>query len=84
MTKGLELLILHLCQERGPGKTICPSEVARAVETEEAAWRRLLPEIRRVASDMARDQKIAIYRKGRVIDPDAVKGVIRLGLPPRD
>lgn len=71
--------ILALTAARGIGKTICPSEVARAVDAE--AWRPLMKRVRRIAADMAKTGQIAIYRKGKVIGPDAMKGVIRLGLP---
>ncbi len=87
MTEGdraIEEMILRLCRARGPGKTICPSEVARALEPEEAKWRALLHKVRAVACRLSRDGSIAIYRKGKVIDPAAVRGVIRLGLLPDD
>ncbi|MEM9043989.1 MAG: DUF3253 domain-containing protein [Pseudomonadota bacterium] len=76
-------VILKLCEERGTGKTICPSEVARALTASEDVWRKLLPTVRAVAADLAREGRVEIYRKGRVIDPDLMKGVIRLGLAPR-
>ena len=71
--------VLTLVQARGIGKTICPSEVARALDTEN--WQRFLKPIRHEAQLMARDGQIAIYRKGKQIDPDLMKGVIRLGRP---
>lgn len=71
--------LLALVQARGTGKTICPSEVARALDSED--WQRHLKPIRREAQLLARDGQIAIYRKGKQIDPDLMKGVIRLGLP---
>ena len=37
--------------------------------------------VRRVAQNLAREGRIAIYRKGKPVDPDNFKGVIRLGLP---
>lgn len=74
--------ILRLCDARGRGKTVCPSEVARALEAEEAEWRALMPEVREVAAGLARAGRIAIYRKGEVVDDHDTGGVIRLGLPP--
>ncbi|MGJ3258274.1 MAG: DUF3253 domain-containing protein [Rhodospirillales bacterium] len=71
--------ILRLVGERGPGKTICPSEAARAERGDD--WRTLMKPVRRAAQKLAREGRIAIYRKGKPVDPDQVKGVIRLGLP---
>ena len=72
--------ILALTAARGIGKTICPSEVARAVNVDE--WRSLMTRVRRIAASMAKTGQIAIYRKGKIIDPSAMKGVIRLGMLP--
>jgi hypothetical protein len=70
--------ILRLVTERGPTKSICPTEAARALAPE--AWRSRLSDIRRVAADLARDGRIDIVRKGRAIDPALLHGVIRLRL----
>lgn len=62
---------------RGAGKTICPSEVARALAKD---WRILMPLIRDNAADMAGRGEITVTQKGqRVVAADA-KGPIRLGL----
>ncbi len=73
--------VVRLCEARGPGKTVCPSEVARALEAGEAAWRALMPEVREVAVALAREGRIAVYRKGRVVSDPEAGGPIRLGLP---
>ncbi len=71
--------ILRLVENLGPGKTICPSDVARAEREED--WRPLMKPVRRCAQRLARAGRIAIYRKGKPVDPETFKGVIRLGLP---
>ncbi|MEX0694856.1 MAG: DUF3253 domain-containing protein [Rhodospirillales bacterium] len=76
----LRACILKLLSERGPGKTICPSEAARIERGDD--WRSAMKPARRVAIKLAREGLISIYRKGKVVDPDSFKGVIRLGLPP--
>lgn len=76
---AIEKVILDLVHQRGAGKTICPSEAARRLDAEH--WRRLMPPVRDVAARMARAGQIQIRRKGKVIDPDTMRGVIRLGLP---
>jgi hypothetical protein len=71
--------ILGLVAERGEGKTICPTEAAKAVS--ESHWRKLLPDVRAEAVRLAKSGEIAIYRKGKPVDPENFKGVYRLGLP---
>ena len=71
--------ILDLVDARGPGKTICPSEAARAFDPE--GWRTRLRAVRATAVHLARTGRISIYGKGKVVDPNAFKGVYRLGLP---
>jgi len=68
--------MLRIAAERGPEKSLCPTDVARAVSAEN--WRPLLGAVRKVAADLARDGKIEILRKGKPISPDEIKGVIRL------
>lgn len=67
-------------REAGPGKSIDPSEPARALAGE-AQWQRLLPLVRRAAVALAREGRLVIYRKGKPVDPDDFRGVYRLGLP---
>jgi hypothetical protein len=71
--------ILRLVDACGPGKTIDPSDAARAERGED--WRSVMKPVRRCAQRLAREGRIAIYRKGKPVDPETVKGVIRLGRP---
>jgi hypothetical protein len=69
--------ILAQTSARGATKSICPSEVARALEPED--WQKLMPRIRREAAVLAREGRIDILRKGKPVDPEAeIRGVIRL------
>jgi len=63
--------------QRGAGKTICPSEVARAFGPD---WRGLMPLVRDVAAQMADDGQVLVTQKGQVVRMDAAKGPVRLGL----
>ena len=76
-TAEIEATILALTTQRGPAKSICPSEVARALRPD---WQSLLTEVRRVACRLAAAGQIDILRKGQVVEPVGVKGVIRLRL----
>lgn len=81
----LEATILDLVRERGDGKTICPSEAARALGGPHPdGWGPLMVPLRRAAVRLAEQGLIAIYRKGKPVDPNGFKGVYRLGLPRPD
>ena len=69
--------ILVLVRERGPSKTICPSDAARAVGGER--WRDLMDDARDIARKLAREGEVEISQKGEVVDPDATwRGPIRI------
>lgn len=73
----LAAAILALAGHRGPDKTICPSDAARAVGGE--GWRRHMDDARDVARDLARDGEVELSQKGDVLDPGADwKGPIRI------
>jgi hypothetical protein len=81
-TAAIEATILAAVQARGAGKSICPSEVARALAgPDEKAWRLLMHPIREAAKRLSAQGRVAILRKGRPIAPEQVRGVIRLALP---
>jgi Protein of unknown function (DUF3253) len=81
----LERAILELVAARGLDKTLCPSDVARAVGgVHPDGWGPLMQPIRRVAVRLAKEGRVVITRRGRAVDPDDFKGVYRLGLPRED
>ena len=78
----IEETILRLAAERGDGRTLCPSEAARALGGDKPdGWGPLMQPVRRVAVALAEAGRIVIYRKGKPVDPRDFKGVYRLGLP---
>jgi hypothetical protein len=78
----IEAEILHLTAERGPEKTICPSEVARAIAGDHPDhWGPLMQPVRRVAVRLAQEGRVIITRKGKAVDPADFRGVYRLGQP---
>jgi hypothetical protein len=78
----LAALILALCRQRGAGRSLCPSEVARAAAGAEGDWRGLMPAVRTAAIQLAEQGAITISQRGRPVAPDRIRGPIRLGLPP--
>lgn len=73
--------ILTQVRQRGVEKTICPSEVARFLET--GNWRALMPRVRAVGSNLAAIGLIAVTQKGQIVDPDTAKGAIRYRVTPQ-
>ena len=72
--------IKRLLRARAPTATICPSEVARALAPENAAaWRALMPQVRRVAAAMAATGLLRVTQRGMPVDANLAKGPIRLG-----
>ncbi|MEX0368653.1 MAG: DUF3253 domain-containing protein [Ruegeria sp.] len=75
---GISQAILDAVCARGPGKTICPSEVARALHDD---WRPLMPAVRRAAQSLADSGQVAVTQKGHPVNAVETRGPIRLGLP---
>jgi hypothetical protein len=86
--KNLTDMLIALCAEAGPHKTICPTDAARVFADsrgEDAlGWRSHLQEVRRAAVKLAREGRLVIYRKGKPVDPEDFRGVYRLGAPRDD
>jgi hypothetical protein len=83
--EAIEAAILELVAARGPGKTICPSEAARALGGPHPdGWGRLMKPVRAAAVRLAHQGRLSILRNGRAVDPDDFRGVYRLSLPPDD
>jgi hypothetical protein len=79
----IERAILDLLAQRDPGKTICPSEAARALAGDaKEDFRPLMDPVRRVARDLVAREALEVTQKGRVVDIDTARGPIRLRLPP--
>jgi hypothetical protein len=78
--------IIRLTTEAGTGKSIAPSDVARALAPpaasaeEEAPWRGLMTRVRKVALTLQAEGRIDILRKGKPVPAEDVRGVIRFRL----
>lgn len=77
-TDPIETSILALTEARGSEKSICPSEVARALKPE--GWQSLMTAVRQAAIRLSEAGRIDILRKGKPVAPAQVHGVIRLRL----
>jgi hypothetical protein len=68
--------ILTLLAERGPKKTICPSDAARAVGGDQ--FRPLMEPTRQVAAALVAEGRIEVTQAGKPVDLSTVRGPIRL------
>lgn len=73
--------LFALLDQRRAGATVCPSEVARAIHSDESDWRAAMPSIRAVAGALASRGLLRVTRKGEVVDATSAGGPIRLGRP---
>ena len=72
--------IFSLLEERGAEKSICPSEVARALWP--THWRAHMEAVREEARRLTRVGRLRVTQGATVLDPDvAWTGPIRLRLP---
>ena len=72
----LDRALRSLLAERGASKTVCPSEVARAVGGEQ--WRELMEPARAAARRSVARGEAEITQHGQVVDPSTAKGPIRI------
>ena len=67
--------ILALLDQRGQGKTLCPSEV---LENDGKSDKSKMELVRNAARLLAHSGKIVIQQKGNTVDPANFKGPVRL------
>ncbi|KQX06997.1 MULTISPECIES: DUF3253 domain-containing protein [unclassified Leifsonia] len=80
----LEERITTMLDARAPSATICPSDVARAVTSEESEWRALMNPVRRAARRLVAAGEVEITQGGLVVDPSTATGPIRIRRRRRD
>lgn len=82
----LQTHLTTLLTTRHPPKTFCPSEVARALSTQElselgfTSWRDAMPDVRRLAFELRDAGGCEILQQGEVVrgDEGDVRGAIRV------
>ncbi len=72
----LRAVILELLERREPGKTICPSDAARALAGND--FRPLMDTTRAAAAELVADGEIEVTQRGEVVDIAQARGPIRL------
>ena len=74
--ESLESTMRAMLARTGTGRTICPSDVARAVSPDD--WRPLMEPTRAAARRLVAAGNAEITQGGRVVDPSTAKGPIRI------
>lgn len=69
--------ILDLIAQRDPGKTICPSEAARALGGDDG-FRPLMGLVREAAGELVEAGRIEVTQRGEPVDLARARGPIRL------
>ena len=72
--------ILALLARRDQGKTICPSDAARALGGDDG-FRPLMPLVREAAAQLVSRGELEVTQSGAVVDLATARGAIRLRLP---
>jgi hypothetical protein len=72
-------LIAKMLARRGPGKTLCPSEVARALTEQGGDWRARMEEVHGVVDRLTSADAIVLSWKGKPLS--CRDGPYRIGLP---
>lgn len=73
--------VLELLIERGPGRSICPSEAARALSVRIGGrWQDLMRPVRTVAAALAETGVLEALQHDAVVDIRDVRGPVRLRL----
>jgi hypothetical protein len=79
----IDATIVRLLAKRAATSSICPSEAARALSSDEPTWRALMPRVRAVAKAGMAQGHLRITRRGADVAADAVDGgPIRLARGP--
>jgi hypothetical protein len=73
--KKLERAVLDLLARRGTA-TACPSEVARALESED--WRSMMEPVRAAVAQLQRRGEVDVYQHGKPVRLEDARGPIRL------
>jgi hypothetical protein len=73
--------VMELLVERGPGRSICPSEAARMVGVRiSCRWQDLMRPVRTVAAALAEGGVLEATQHENVVDIRDVRGPVRLRL----
>ncbi|MEU1535363.1 DUF3253 domain-containing protein [Streptomyces fagopyri] len=77
--EAVEAAILKLLEQRASSASVCPSEVARALDRGPGDhWRELMERVRRAAVRLSDIGRVVVTQRGVPVDPRHVRGPIRI------
>ncbi|MET8411298.1 DUF3253 domain-containing protein [Streptomyces sp. NPDC005195] len=77
--EAVEAAVLKLLEQRPSGASVCPSEVARALDRAPGDhWRELMERVRRAAVRLSDIGRVIVTQRGVPVDPRQVRGPIRI------
>ncbi len=71
----------EILRQTGEKTSVAPRDVAQALVKEGEDWRKLLPGIRAEAISLHSEDQLVFIRKKKIVSPEGLKGVYRLGRP---
>jgi len=84
-------IILYIMRAIERGAPVNPRSIAIEIADDRAkenspkdAWRKYLLAVKQQAKHLAREGRISILRRGIPIDPNKMKGLVKLSLPHED
>lgn len=81
LAERIHACMLELLAERGPGRSICPSEVAHRLALRiDHPWQDLMRPVRTVAATLVESGELEATQDGALVDIREVRGPIRLRL----
>lgn len=79
---------LYILDAVSRGGAVSPNDIAISIAKDRAKdsdpddiWRKYLLAVKQQAKSLARAERISILRRGKPIDPNKMKGLIKLSLP---
>lgn len=79
MADDVHRTVLALLERRGPGKTACPSEIARSLARPDADWRAQMDAVHRAVDALVREGRVTLSWQGRPLEQRS--GPYRIALP---
>lgn len=74
--EAVQEMILGLCREAGLAGDVRPETIARALYPDQ--WQTMLKRVRFTAKQLTTKGDLLILRKGQPVEPDEMKGLVRL------
>lgn len=82
---------LYILEAVANGKTVSPNDIAIKIAKDRAKdsdpddqWRKYMLAVKQQAKSLARAGRISILRRGKPIDPNKMKGLVKFSLPVSD